>query len=47
MPWQKCPQRTASGSAFVLDTQRRLLITNSHVVRARHDSKSLCCALGM
>lgn len=32
-PWQKCPQRSSSGSAFVLDTERRIIITNAHVVR--------------
>ena len=32
-PWQKLPQRSSSGSAFVLDSGRRLLITNAHVVR--------------
>lgn len=31
-PWQKCPQRSSSGSAFVLDTQQRIIITNAHVV---------------
>lgn len=38
-PWQKLPQRSSSGSAFVLDTERRLIITNAHVVSvctARH-----------
>lgn len=33
-PWQKCPQRSSSGSAFVLDTEQRIIITNAHVVRA-------------
>jgi S1-C subfamily serine protease len=32
-PWQKCPQRSSSGSAFVLDTEQRIIITNAHVVR--------------
>lgn len=32
-PWQMCPQRTASGSAFVLDTAKRTILTNAHVVR--------------
>eukprot|EP00879_Flechtneria_rotunda_P030005 GHRR01032488.1.p1 GENE.GHRR01032488.1~~GHRR01032488.1.p1 ORF type:complete len:121 (+),score=15.81 GHRR01032488.1:187-549(+) len=31
-PWQKCPQRSSSGSAFVLDTDKRVIITNAHVV---------------
>ena len=31
-PWQKLPQRSSSGSAFVLDTEKRLIITNAHVV---------------
>jgi len=31
-PWQKCPQRSSSGSAFVLDTDKRQIITNAHVV---------------
>jgi hypothetical protein len=31
-PWQKCPQRSSSGSAFVLDTEKRHIITNAHVV---------------
>lgn len=32
-PWQMCPQRTSTGSAFVLDTKKRQILTNSHVVR--------------
>eukprot|EP00879_Flechtneria_rotunda_P024350 GHRR01025809.1.p1 GENE.GHRR01025809.1~~GHRR01025809.1.p1 ORF type:complete len:239 (+),score=37.95 GHRR01025809.1:52-768(+) len=31
-PWQKCPQRSSSGSAFVLDTDKRVIITNAHVL---------------
>ncbi|KXZ51680.1 hypothetical protein GPECTOR_11g131 [Gonium pectorale] len=31
-PWQMCPQRTSTGSAFVLDTAKRTILTNSHVV---------------
>ncbi|GLC34013.1 hypothetical protein PLESTB_000828600 [Pleodorina starrii] len=31
-PWQMCPQRTGTGSAFVLDTTKRTILTNSHVV---------------
>ncbi|GFR42650.1 hypothetical protein Agub_g3587 [Astrephomene gubernaculifera] len=31
-PWQMCPQRTSTGSAFVLDTDKRTILTNSHVV---------------
>lgn len=31
-PWQMCPQRASSGSAFVVDGARRLLLTNCHVV---------------
>ncbi|KIY97425.1 hypothetical protein MNEG_10537, partial [Monoraphidium neglectum] len=30
-PWQKLPQRSSNGSAFVLDVDRRLVITNAHV----------------
>lgn len=33
-PWQMCPQRSSTGSAFVLDPAERLILTNSHVVRA-------------
>ena len=32
LPWQRKQQTTATGSGFVLDTQRKLIITNSHVV---------------
>lgn len=32
LPWQKGPQRSSTGSAFVLDTARRQLLTNAHVV---------------
>lgn len=31
-PWQMCPQRSSTGSAFVLDAQQRTILTNSHVV---------------
>ncbi|MEW5310963.1 MAG: hypothetical protein WDW38_002714 [Sanguina aurantia] len=31
-PWQMCPQRSSSGSAFVVDTVKRHILTNSHVV---------------
>jgi hypothetical protein len=34
-PWQKCPQRSSSGSAFILDIGRRWIMTNAHVVRRR------------
>lgn len=33
-PWQMCIQRASTGSAFVTDSQRRLILTNSHVVGA-------------
>lgn len=32
-PWQMRPQRSATGSAFVVDTEKRYIITNAHVVR--------------
>jgi hypothetical protein len=32
-PWQKCPQRSATGSAFVLDVEKHIIVTNAHVVR--------------
>jgi S1-C subfamily serine protease len=31
-PWQKCPQRSATGSAFVLDVEKHIIVTNAHVV---------------
>eukprot|EP00884_Botryococcus_braunii_P011067 jgi/Botrbrau1/19962/Bobra.0059s0078.1 len=31
-PWQMRPQRSASGSAFVVDVQKRFILTNAHVV---------------
>ncbi|CAD7703758.1 unnamed protein product [Ostreobium quekettii] len=31
-PWQMRPQRSATGSAFVVDTEGRHIITNAHVV---------------
>lgn len=31
-PWQMCIQRASTGSAFVTDSKRRLILTNSHVV---------------
>ncbi|GMH41469.1 hypothetical protein BSKO_09379 [Bryopsis sp. KO-2023] len=31
-PWQMRPQRSATGSAFVVDTELRHIITNAHVV---------------
>lgn len=31
-PWQMCPQRSSTGSAFVIDTDQRTILTNSHVV---------------
>jgi len=31
-PWQMCPQRMSTGSAFVVDTERRHILTNAHVV---------------
>lgn len=42
-PWQKCPQRSSSGSAFVLDTQKRMIITNAHVVGL---SRAVLCQAG-
>ena len=32
-PWQMRPQRSSSGSAFIVDTKRRHIMTNAHVVR--------------
>lgn len=34
-PWQMCIQRASTGSAFVTDSKRRLILTNSHVVGPR------------
>ena len=31
-PWQMCPQRSSTGSAFVIDCGKRMVLTNSHVV---------------
>lgn len=31
-PWQKCPQRSATGSGFVLDVHKHIIVTNAHVV---------------
>ena len=31
-PWQMRPQRSASGSAFVMDAKKRHIMTNAHVV---------------
>ena len=31
-PWQMRPQRSATGSAFVVNTEKRKIITNAHVV---------------
>lgn len=33
-PWQMRPQRSSSGSAFVVDRTQRHIITNAHVVRS-------------
>ena len=33
-PWQMRPQRSSSGSAFIVDTKRRHIMTNAHVVCA-------------
>lgn len=33
MPWQKRQQISVSGSGFVIDLQRRMIITNAHVVQ--------------
>ena len=33
-PWQMCPQRSSTGSAFVIDNEKRMILTNSHVVCA-------------
>lgn len=43
-PWQMRPQRSSSGSAFIVDTRRRHIMTNAHVVSftsARHSGLSL------
>lgn len=34
-PWQRKSQRQTSGSAFVVDVQKRHLLTNSHVVEGQ------------
>ncbi len=34
-PWQMCPQRSSTGSAFVIDNEKRMILTNSHVVRGQ------------
>eukprot|EP00798_Chlamydomonas_sp_ICE-L_P024812 gene24812-10459_t len=31
-PWQMCPQRSSTGSAFVIDNVKRYILTNSHVI---------------
>ena len=31
-PWQMRPQRSSAGSAFILDTERKEIMTNAHVV---------------
>lgn len=33
-PWQMRPQRSSSGSAFIVDIKRRHIMTNAHVVRS-------------
>lgn len=42
-PWQKCPQRSATGSAFVLDVEKHIIVTNAHVVGAcaRHGTHQM------
>ena len=34
------PQRSSSGSAFIVDTKRRHIMTNAHVVRCTHGKLS-------
>ena len=34
-PWQMRPQRSATGSAFIIDVEKKHIITNAHVVRLR------------
>lgn len=29
-PWSKLPQRSSTGTGFVIDAEKRLLITNAH-----------------
>jgi S1-C subfamily serine protease len=31
-PWQMCPQRSGTGSAFVIDIDKRYILSNAHVV---------------
>ena len=31
-PWQMRPQRSCTGSAFIIDVQKRHIMTNAHVV---------------
>lgn len=31
-PWQMCPQKASTGSAFVITPARRQILTNNHVV---------------
>ena len=31
-PWQMRPQRSSAGSAFILDIERKEIMTNAHVV---------------
>ena len=31
-PWQMLPQRSSTASAFVIDTDKRYLLTNAHAV---------------
>lgn len=44
-PWQMRPQRSSSGSAFIVDTKRRHIMTNAHVVKlATTHLPVSCCA---
>lgn len=40
-PWQMRPQRSSSGSAFIVNTKRRHIMTNAHVVRSTSASGAL------
>jgi S1-C subfamily serine protease len=32
MPWQNQPQTEGTGTGFVIDTEKKLILTNAHVV---------------
>ena len=42
-PWQMRPQRSASGSAFVMDARKRHIMTNAHVVRLQLNARRRWC----